>query len=85
MRQAGRLSVALADRIEQDGDAIAKLRADKPVEGLTRDKLPDLEQQMTWDTRIFDERNQSLSYVCESPVQLEERAFNLARIIQERL
>jgi hypothetical protein len=76
---------ALADRIEQDGDAIAKLRADKPVEGLTRDKLPDLEQQMTWDTRIFDERNQSLSYVCESQVPLEARAFNLARIIQERL
>ena len=76
---------SLADRIEKTGDMISKLRADKPVEGVGKDKLPDLEQQLTWDTRIFDERNQSLAFVCESPLKLEERAFNLSRLIQDRL
>ena len=32
-----------------------------------------------WETRIFRDRAQSLTYVCETPVLLERRAFELAR------
>ena len=35
-----------------------------------------------WDTRIFTERQQMLTAVCESPVLLERRLFELARAIQ---
>jgi hypothetical protein len=40
-----------------------------------------LRQKLAWDTRIFRERSQSLTYVCETPVLLERRAFELARAL----
>ena len=71
---------ALADRIRQEE---AALRA-KP--GATADRTAqDLETQLRWDTRIYEERLQALAYVCESPVILEQRAFALAREIQNHL
>ena len=45
----------------------------------------DLETQFNWDRRIFDERNQSVSYVCEVPTILEQRLGEIARRIQARL
>ena len=45
----------------------------------------DLEQSLTWDTRIYDERSQIITYVCESPVLIEQRLFALARIIQNNM
>jgi hypothetical protein len=44
-----------------------------------------LEQKLQWDSRIYDDRNQALSYVCESPVILEQRAFALAHEIARHL
>lgn len=41
----------------------------------------DLTEQLTWDLRIFDEREKSLTYLCEQPVLLEQRAFALGRTI----
>ncbi|MEJ1160801.1 hypothetical protein [Prosthecomicrobium sp. N25] len=76
---------AFADRIEKVGDQIALLKAGKTVEGVTTADLPKLEEEMKWDIRVFDERNQSLTYVCESPGLLEQRAFELARLIAERM
>ena len=49
------------------------------------DKIEELEDQLTWDTRIFEDRRQSLTYVCETPVILEQRAFALGRMIMEHL
>lgn len=37
------------------------------------------------DMRLFEERRQSLSFVCESPTLIEQRLFALARIIQRNL
>ena len=45
----------------------------------------DVEEQLRWDTRIYDERQAALGYVCESPVLLEQRAFALAREIRNHL
>jgi hypothetical protein len=44
-----------------------------------------LAQKLPWDTRIYDDRNQALTYVCESPVLLEQRAFTLAQEIARHL
>lgn len=44
-----------------------------------------LEQKLQWDTRVYDDRNQALTYVCESPVLLEQRAFALAQEISRYL
>ena len=42
-------------------------------------------QQLEWDMRVFDERRQSLVFVCESPTLIEQRLFVLARAIQRNL
>jgi hypothetical protein len=47
--------------------------------------IPDLEKAFEWDTRVFRERQESLSYVCESPVLLEQRLFSLARHVESLL
>ena len=38
-----------------------------------------------WDIRIFEDRRQSLVYLCEQPVLLEQRAFALARSLASHL
>jgi len=40
---------------------------------------------LEWDLRVFDERRQSLTYVCEAPALIEQRLFALARVIQRSL
>lgn len=44
-----------------------------------------LEQRLYWATRIYDERNRALTYVCESPILLEQRAYALAQEISRHL
>lgn len=41
----------------------------------------ELREQLHWDLRIFDEREKSMTYLCEQPVLLEQRAFALGRTI----
>jgi hypothetical protein len=43
--------------------------------------LTEQEQQLLWDTRIFNERRASLSYICELPRLVEQRLFALGRAI----
>ena len=72
----------LAERIRAVSLAIATPGGDAPRHAAPS---PDLEEQLRWDTRIYDERQASLAYVCESPVLLEQRAFALAREIRNHL
>ncbi|MCG7393808.1 hypothetical protein MHY87_12910 [Microvirga sp. ACRRW] len=44
-----------------------------------------LEHRLQWDTRIYDDRNQALQYVCESPVLLEQQVYALAQEISRHL
>ncbi|GJM02248.1 MAG: hypothetical protein DHS20C08_07490 [Rhodomicrobium sp.] len=46
-------------------------------------QLVKLEQALEWDQRIHEEREQSLEFVCEAPVLLEQRLFTLARQLQK--
>jgi hypothetical protein len=41
-----------------------------------------LANQLLWETRIFEDRRTSMSYVCEVPVLIEKRLFDLSRLIQ---
>jgi hypothetical protein len=43
------------------------------------------EAGLAWDLRVFEERRQSIYYVCESPAIIEHRLFALARAIESRL
>ena len=49
------------------------------------DRIEAMRDELAWDIRIFQDRQRSLSHVCESPVILERRAFALAQMIQGEL
>ena len=77
---------ALSEHIDARRAEIVQLReatAADDHDGL--DKIDGLEDALAWDTRIYQDRRKSLTYVCESPITLEKRAFAIARIIQGRL
>lgn len=65
----------------QNGPGKGPPRASRDTETAARDLARDLE----WDLRVFDERRQSLTYVCETPALIEQRLFALARVIQRSL
>jgi hypothetical protein len=48
-------------------------------------KVDELANRVEWDTRIFEERKKTISYVCEVPTLIEQRLFSLARTIQEAM
>lgn len=72
----------LADRIRETGDKISAVKDEAGA--APPEEIKELETRFTWDRRIFDERRQALAYVCETPVVLERRAFEIARRIQGR-
>lgn len=74
----GRKQVDLAARIEDHRHRMATLEAADPPDF---DAMDEQERQLDWDTRIFQDRQQALTYVCETPVILEQRVFALARAI----
>ncbi len=74
----GRKQVDLAARIEDERRQMAALEAADPPDF---DAMDAQEQKLDWDTRIFQDRQQALTYVCETPVILEQRVFALARAI----
>ena len=43
------------------------------------DRIDALEEQLHWDERIYHDRAQSLTYVCETPVLIEQRAYAIAQ------
>lgn len=73
---------ALDRDIKEKRDAFARLEAADPPDF---DRIDALEREIDWATRIFRDRQQSLNYVCETPVILEQRAFALLRLIAARL
>ncbi|RHZ94564.1 hypothetical protein D1122_15980 [Cereibacter sphaeroides] len=73
---------ALDRRINAARTEMSRLMA---AEDKDFDRIDALEEQLDWDTRIFRERQQSLTYVCETPVILERRAFALGRAVTQHL
>ena len=73
----------LAERLRQESDAISSTQSapNLTFNANTSGKEKDFE----WDQRIFSERRQALSYVCETPSLLERRAFDIGRRIQAQL
>lgn len=83
-RYAGKQS-GLADRVEALNEEYAALDQKEDKSNDDYDRLEEVADKIDWDTRIFEERQQSLTYVCETPVLLEKRAFALARMIMQRM
>ncbi|KXF77528.1 hypothetical protein ATN84_09180 [Paramesorhizobium deserti] len=48
-------------------------------------ELARLNDRVTWETRIFEERTQSLTYICEVPTIIEQRLYKLAQLISQAM
>lgn len=73
--------IDLSKRIKDESVKVAQAKK-AAASDEEKSKAAELEQQLLWDTRIYDSRSQAVSAVCESPVILEQRAFAIARAIQ---
>jgi hypothetical protein len=73
----------MAERVRAEADRISAAK-DSP-DAPTTPQIAEAERQFTWDRRIFEDRSQALTYVCEAPVILEQRLFEIARRIQAKL
>jgi hypothetical protein len=71
-----------ADQIRAE---ILELRGLQDRPDHEQSKLDELTGRVEWDTRIFEERRKTVGFVCEVPVQIEQRLFTLARAIQQAL
>jgi hypothetical protein len=73
---------AAADDIRSEAQ---KLRELQDKANADQAQTEDLASRLAWQTRIFEDRRKSTSYVCEVPVQIEKRLFDLGSAIQNVL
>ncbi len=76
---------ALAARIGDEHLKIAELKRSSDGSNPALDRIEDAEVALNWDMRIYEERERSLTYVCEVPVLYEQRAFAIAKLIEAKL
>jgi hypothetical protein len=74
----------LAARIRAENALPREGPGKPPPEGSKQD-ADAVAGDLEWDLRVFDERRQSLTYICETPALIEQRLFALARVIQRSL
>lgn len=71
-----------ADKIRTDTVALQSLQdAPSPDQG----KVDDLGNQLTWETRIFEDRRRVIKFVCDVPTTIDQRLFALGRAIQQEM
>ena len=71
-----------ADEIRAENHDFLELRA-KP-DG-DQAKLNELNEKITWDLRVYDDRQRSIGYACDVPTVIEQRLFAIGRMIEAKL
>lgn len=74
--------IALAEKI--DGMRV-EMDREMAKEAPDFDKVDALEEQLDWDQLIYTDRQQSITYLCETPVLLEKRLYAIARLLQNEV
>ena len=77
-----RKQLELADALRKEASEVDALRAKPDADA---NEIAARTDRLTWETRIFEERVQSLTYVCEVPTLIEQRLYALAKTIAEVL
>ena len=78
----GRKQKQLAETLREETTKIDASRKDAATDA---NKAAQMNDELTWSLRVFEERQRSLRYVCEVPVLIEQRLFMLTRLIQDAL
>jgi hypothetical protein len=68
------------DRIRSDTAALQELQSAAAPD---QQKVDELGNQLTWETRIFEDRRRVVKFVCEVPTAIDQRLFALGREIQQ--
>ena len=71
-----------ADKIRADALAMQALQGASPPD---QTKIDELGNQLVWQTRIFEERQRVVKFVCEVPTAIDQRLFALSRVIQQEM
>jgi hypothetical protein len=80
LERLARREKALAEQIKADTSALYALQDRAPPD---QARIDELTSQIQWNTRIFEDRRQSIKYACEVPVIIEKRLFAFGRSIQQ--
>jgi hypothetical protein len=72
----------LANTIKAD---VAALHSAQDANPPDQARIDQLAAQVEWSTRIFEDRRKTIRFVCEVPVQIEQRLFALARSAQQAM
>jgi hypothetical protein len=71
-----------ADKIRTDILALQALQDASPPD---QAKTEELGNQLVWETRIFEDRQRVIKFVCEVPTAIDQRLFALGRMIQQEI
>jgi hypothetical protein len=73
---------AMAISIREEAQKLREIQ-DKPTTDQAQSE--EIAGRLAWQTRIFEDRRKSTSYVCDVPVLIEKRLFDLGQVIQGTL
>ncbi|WP_323772475.1 hypothetical protein [Antarctobacter sp.] len=71
--------IALSEKIEA---ARTEMTAQMAKAEPDFDRVDALEEQLDWDQLIYSDRQQNITYLCETPTLLEKRLFGIAQMLQ---
>ncbi|MBR1363268.1 hypothetical protein [Bradyrhizobium ottawaense] len=71
-----------ADKIREEAIALQALQGATPRDEA---KVETFSNELIWKTRIFEDRNKVVRFVCEVPTTIDQRLFALGRVIQQEM
>ncbi|GMO45703.1 hypothetical protein [Bradyrhizobium sp. TM233] len=71
-----------ADKIREETIQLQALQSATPRDEA---KVETLGNELIWKTRIFEDRNKVVRFVCEVPTTIDQRLFALGRVIQQEM
>ena len=81
----GRRQKELAVDVRADLDALRAASAASAASAApvgASDQVAPLQRKVEWETRLFEQRRESLHFACDVPTRIEQRLFMIARIVQ---
>jgi hypothetical protein len=77
---------ARALELQREGQKLAEKNLPATSELLpTETQLSPEQQEYNWNARVFQERQQNLTLACEVPVLIEQRLYEIARLIRAEM
>jgi len=90
--QRSAVLVGLERVMRKQREAVEKIRTDtaalqsiQNAASPDQAKIDELNNQVLWEARIFDDRRRVVTFVCEVPTIIDQRLFALSRTIQQEM